>query len=226
MVAARIRFVRQTQVAAQHVDALLAARAKTGLSSAAAAIAYTPAMRTVVSESPNCVDAAPNRCANCARSESFWRRYSTTSATAITAPTTAGSDALTAPPPLPALARSKRSPLIHHVAKAASPTPSATAAVSAAINGIRGLRRRTAVAHVRRTTPEGLGGPEGPREQTTDDDADNDSRRHANGQPPSNRQAGSSRHRRKAERPIHRPPRGHRGGHDEHRQHSHRGVAQ
>jgi hypothetical protein len=99
-------------------------RAKTGLSSAAAAIAYTPAMRTAVSESPNWVDAAPNRCANCARSASFWRRYTITStrATAITAPTIAGKAAL---------------------------TTMTTAAASYPINGIRGLRRRAAVTHVR-----------------------------------------------------------------------------
>jgi hypothetical protein len=51
MVAARVRLIGQAQVAAQNVDALLAPP-KTGLSSAAAAIAYTPAMRTAVSEAP------------------------------------------------------------------------------------------------------------------------------------------------------------------------------
>ena len=124
-------------------------RAKTGLSSAAAAIAYTPAMRTSVSESPNWVDAPPNRCANCARSASFWRRYTLPRATAITAPTIAGKAALTTSISLAGAACSKAAPLMIHVANAASPTPMTTAAASDPINGIRGLRRRAAVTHVR-----------------------------------------------------------------------------
>ncbi|MFL6083552.1 MAG: hypothetical protein ACJ74F_10150 [Mycobacterium sp.] len=124
-------------------------RAKAGLSSATAAIAYTRAMRTAVSESPNCVDAEPNRCANSDRSESFWRRYTTTMATAITAPTIAGSAVLTTPTSLAGTARSTTAPLMIRVAIAASPTPMTTAAVSDPISGTRGLRRRAAVSHVR-----------------------------------------------------------------------------
>ena len=124
-------------------------RAKTGLLSAAAAIAYTPVMPTAVSESPNWVDAPPNRCANCARSASFWRRYTLTRATAITAPTIAGKAALTTSISLAGAACSKAAPLTIHVANAAGPTPMTTAAASYPINGIRGLRRRAAVTHVR-----------------------------------------------------------------------------
>jgi hypothetical protein len=44
---------------------------------------------------------------------------------------------------------SNTAPVIIHVARAASPTPMTMAAVSAPNNGIRGLRRRTIVTHVR-----------------------------------------------------------------------------
>jgi hypothetical protein len=65
------------------------------LSLATAAIPYTPLMRAATSEAPSWADAAPKRCAKCARSESFWRRYTNTSAIAMTTPAIAGAPAFT-----------------------------------------------------------------------------------------------------------------------------------
>jgi len=76
-----------------------------------------------------------------------------------------------------------------------------------------------------RCAPQGLCGPERPREQTTDNDADNRGGRDPDGQAPRNRQAGALRHRTQAECPENRPARGHRGGKDDHRHHPRRGVA-
>ena len=75
-----------------------------------------------------------------------------------------------------------------------------------------------------RSSSQCLDGPDCPREQTTDDDGGYDCRHHADGQLSSNRQGWSPRHRRVAEGRAAGPPRCHPAGNDDHRNHRYRGV--
>jgi hypothetical protein len=60
-------------------------------------------------------------------------------------PAIAGSEALTTSTALAEVARSKTAPPTIHVANAARPNPTMTAAVSDPNNGIRGVRRRAVI---------------------------------------------------------------------------------
>ena len=188
-------------------------RAKIGLSSAAAAIAYTSAMRTAVSKWPNSVDAPSRTAARIAlascrfgvdtpspRPRSGQRRLDHVDI--------AGSAACV-----------KTAPLMIQVANAARTTPVTTAAVSDPNNGVRecgGARWYPRCA----LCAAGSGGRTPTRANHR---KSHDRRHHPDARPSRNRQGGSLGHRTESEGPEDRPPRCHRGGEDGHRRH-HAGV--
>lgn len=108
------------------------------LSSAATAIAYTPAIRTAGSALPSCAAAAPKRSTKRPCSRSACRRYATTRATAPPIPTTAVNATLrTSSPDSPALTVQ----LTRQNTKTAIMPPTTTVPNTAVNNEILELRR-------------------------------------------------------------------------------------